>query len=261
MGTYLDHILAAHRDAAAADTRDLAELEDAARACPPTRGLRRALRQAPGVSVIAEIKRASPSKGPLALELDPARQAAAYEAGGAAAVSVLTDAQFFSGSASDLVRARQACSLPVLRKDFTVSEADVFDARIMGADALLLIVAALSRVELARLFALACGLGLDALVEVHDEGEAEVALETGATLIGVNQRDLYSFEVDTDRAVRVAKVLPEEVVKVAESGVSGPGCLPALVEAGFDAVLVGESLVRAPDPAAAVSALVRAGSG
>jgi indole-3-glycerol phosphate synthase len=259
MGTYLDRILAAHRAAASADHRDLDGLVAAARAAPPTRGFARALAAEPGVSVIAEVKRASPSRGALAADLDPAGLAAAYESGGAACLSVLTDVEFFSGSPGDLSAARAASRLPVLRKDFTVGPADVCDARLIGADAVLLIAAALSPLELEELAGLAAQLGIDALVEVHDEEEAAVALAAGATLVGVNQRDLVTFEVDTTRAERVASALPEGVVAVAESGIRGPQDLSRLAAAGFDAVLVGEALVTSPDPAGAVAALREAG--
>lgn len=256
MPTYLDKILDAHRQAADADARDLAALVSAALDCPPSRGFRSALAGHPGVAAIAEVKRRSPSKGPLAPDLDPAVLAAAYRRGGAACLSVLTDADFFGGSAADLGRARAAVDLPVLRKDFTVAERDVCDARLMGADAVLLIVSALSPGELEHLLGLARRLGLDALVEVHDEAEACVAVEVGADLIGVNQRDLFTFEVDADRAVRVARSLPSDVVRVAESGIRSAGDVARLAEAGFDAILVGEALVTSPDPASALSGLL-----
>jgi indole-3-glycerol phosphate synthase len=258
MATYLDRILERHRAAAAEDRRDLAGLADAAAAVAPARGFRAAL-AGPGTAVIAEVKRASPSRGALAADLDPAAVAGAYATGGAACLSVLTDVEFFAGSPADLVAARAAVDLPVLRKDFTVGPADVFDARLMGADAVLLIAAALPPAALGELVALAARVGLDALVEVHDETEAELALALGATLIGVNQRDLVTFEVDTARAERVAKVLPGGVVSVAESGIRGPDDVARLADAGFAAVLVGESVVTAGDPATAVAALVGAG--
>lgn len=259
MGTYLDRILAAHRAVASADDRDLDELVDLARAAPPTRGFARALAAGTGVSVIAEVKRASPSRGTLVADLDPSRLAAAYESGGAACLSVLTDVDFFAGSPGDLSAARAATRLPVLRKDFTVGPADVCDARLLGADAVLLIAAALSPLELKELAGLAAEVGIDALVEVHDEEEAAAAVSAGATLVGVNQRDLVTFEVDTTRAERVAAALPPGVVRVAESGIRGPQDIARLAAAGFDAVLVGESLVTSPDPAAAVAALREAG--
>jgi indole-3-glycerol phosphate synthase len=255
MVTYLDRILAAHRAMAAADERDLGTLEAAARACPPARGFAAALRARPGVSVIAEVKRASPSKGLLAADLVPGVLAKTYAEAGAACLSVLTDSEFFGGSVADLADARSAAAVPVLRKDFTVGRADVCDTRLMGADAVLLIVSALAPADLAELVVLAGQLGLDALVEVHDEPEAELALTCGAQLVGVNQRDLVTFEVDTDRAVRVAAGLPAHVVRVAESGIRGAEDVRRLAGAGFDAVLVGEALVTAPDPGAALAAL------
>jgi indole-3-glycerol phosphate synthase len=254
--TYLDRILAAHRARAAADTRPLERVLDEARAVPPARGFRAALCADPTVlAVIAEVKRRSPSRGDLAADLDPAATAAAYQAGGAACLSVLTDVEFFGGSPEDLQAARAAVALPVLRKDFTVDPRDVADARAMGADAVLLIVAALDDGELAELHALALELGLDALVEVHDEVELERAVAVGATLVGVNQRDLVTFAVDHDRAVRIGRAMPAGVVRVAESGIRGPEDAAALAAAGFHAVLVGESVVAAEDRAASVAGL------
>jgi indole-3-glycerol phosphate synthase len=257
MATYLDRILASHRATAAADERPLAELVDAARRCPAPRGFASALAtKGDGrVAVIAEVKRRSPSKGDLAANLVPGLLAKAYEDGGATCLSVLTDQEFFWGSTGDLVEARAATRLPVLRKDFTVSAFDVCDARLMGADAVLIIVAALSPSELCELVDLATDVGLDALVEVHDETELGHAMAAGATLVGVNQRDLVTFEVDSRRAVRIAAAIPDGVVKVAESGIDGPEDARRLADAGFDAVLVGESLVTSADPTAAVRAL------
>jgi indole-3-glycerol phosphate synthase len=251
--TYLDAILAAHRASAAADRRPFEQLLDDARACPPARGFSAALGRE--FAVIAEVKRKSPSKGAIDAGLDPTVLASAYAAGGAACLSVLTDMDYFGGSVADLTTARAAVELPVLRKDFTVAAADVCDARIMGADALLLIVAALDDAELADFHALAVELGLDALVEVHDEAELERALRVDAAVVGVNQRDLVTFAVDTERAVRMAPKMPEGVVRVAESGIAEPGDAAPLVAAGYHAVLVGESLVRSADPAGAVAAL------
>jgi indole-3-glycerol phosphate synthase len=250
--TYLDRILESHRESAAGRRPRL----DEAKAMPPARGFRAALAAStPGVHVIAEVKRRSPSKGALNESLVPSVLAKAYAEGGAACLSVLTDAEFFGGSAADLEEARAAVELPVLRKDFTVCEADVCDARLMGADAVLLIVAALDRAELRAFLELAVEVGLDPVVEVHDEAELERALDAGATLVGVNQRDLVTFEVDTDRAVRVAAEIPAGVVRVAESGVRSGADARRLRDAGYDAVLVGETLVRSGDPAAAVREL------
>ena len=256
MATYLDRILAAHRLTAAADSRSLDRLLDAAaQSAGSVRGFRAALEAADGLAVIAEIKRRSPAKGDLSGHLVADALAKEYAGGGATCLSVLTDAEFFGGTAADLVDARAATDLPVLRKDFTVGPADVCDARLMGADAVLLIVAALSPSELHRLAKLAWQLGIEALVEVHDEAELEVALGADATVIGVNQRDLVTFQVDEDRAERLASVIPPGVVRVAESGIRGPDDARRLAAAGYDAILVGETLVTASDPAAAVAAL------
>jgi indole-3-glycerol phosphate synthase len=263
VATYLDRIVAAHREAARADTRRLDELVAEAKALPPARGFAAALRSVAGLGVIAEVKRRSPARGEIDPHLDPAELARAYERGGAACLSVLTDREFFGGSPDDLRDAREGTALPVLRKDFTVAAADVCDARLMGADAVLLIVAALDDAELRDFHALAGELGVDALVEVHDEAELDRALAAGARLVGVNQRDLVTFEVDATRAVRVGRALAprgDDVVRVAESGIRGPEDAVALAGAGFDAVLVGESLVTSGDPAAAVRALRAAGS-
>ena len=204
------------------------------------------------------MKRRSPSKGNLHADLDAGLLAVDYETGGASCLSVLTDSEFFGGSVSDLQVARAACRLPVLRKDFTVSERDVLDARIMGADCVLLIAAALDPAELQALHDVAVEVGLDVLVEIHDERELVAALAVGANMVGVNQRDLVTFQVDHDRAVRMAALIPDTVVRVAESGVRGPDDAASLRVAGYHAVLVGESLVTAPDPAAAIRALLEA---
>ncbi|MBX7161929.1 MAG: indole-3-glycerol phosphate synthase TrpC [Acidimicrobiia bacterium] len=257
MATYLDRILDRHREVAAAETRSLADLVAAARDLPPARGFRDALARdaVDRLAVISEIKRRSPSKGDLNAGLDPEVMARTYESGGASCLSVLTDVEFFGGSVADLQSARAACSLPVIRKDFTVSPFDVADARLMGADCVLLIAAALGVDELAELHGLALDLGLDVLVEIHDEHELASALAAGATLIGVNQRDLVTFQVDHERAVRIAGVIPDGVVKVAESGVRGEADARSLRAAGYHAILVGETLVTAPDPAGALATL------
>jgi len=254
--TYLDKILDRHRDVATADTRPIEHLLDQARSTPPTRGFRSALAGRAQLGVIAEIKRRSPSKGDLVIGLDPSTWAATYERGGAVCMSVLTDVEHFGGSVADLQSARAACSLPVIRKDFTVSERDVLDTRIMGADCVLLIAAALDPAELASFHALATDIGLDVLVEIHDEAELEHALAAEATLIGVNQRDLVTFQVDHERAVRMATVIPDHAVKVAESGVRGAADARSLRAAGYDAVLVGEMIVTSTDPASAITALI-----
>jgi indole-3-glycerol phosphate synthase len=255
VATYLDRILDRHRALAAEEKRSLEALLEEAHAMAPIRPFREALRASDSLGVISEIKRRSPSKGDLNPDLDPAWMAKVYEAGGADCLSVLTDSEFFGGSVADLQAARAACALPVLRKDFTVSAFDVADARLMGADCVLLIVASMRQCTLADLHALSLDLGLDVLVEVHDESELEMALKAEATMIGVNQRDLFTFEVDHARAVRMAKVIPEGVVKVAESGVRGSDDARMLRDAGYDAILVGETLVTAADPRSAVNEL------
>jgi indole-3-glycerol phosphate synthase len=253
--TYLGQILDAHRAAARSDRRDLHELIEQAEAAPAVRGFTDRIADSSGLAVIAEIKRRSPSKGEILPGLDPADLARDYSSGGATCISVLTDREFFSGSAEDLVAAREACTLPVLRKDFVVSQADVCDARIMGADAVLLIAAALNDEELGALHTLARELEMDSLIEVHDEQELDRALDVGAELVGVNQRDLYSFDVDRGCAARLAPSIPAEVVAVAESGLQGPEDVRRLAEVGYQAVLVGEHLLRTSDRSAAVSAL------
>lgn len=253
--TYLDKILAAHRAEAVQDDRSLDALIEDARATEQPRGFRQAIVDAPSLAVISEIKRRSPSKGEINVDVDVAPWAQAYERGGATCLSVLTDREFFGGAPDDLRTARDAVAIPVLRKDFTVSAFDVCDARLMGADAVLLIVAALDDVELADFHDLAVELRMDVLVETHDEDEVERAVAVGADLIGVNQRDLVTFEVDQARAVRVAASLPPNVVRVGESGIGGAPDAGPLRQAGYHAVLVGESLMRSGDPAAAVGAL------
>jgi len=253
MATYLDRIIAFHRERAAADGRDVEALAEQCSALPPTRGFAAALRTGDLLAVVSEVKRRSPSKGDLSADLDPAALAATYAAGGASCLSVLTDGPHFGGSPADLAAARAAVDLPVIRKDFTVSALDVCDARLMGADAVLLIVAALTDDELREFSTLAARVGLDALVETHDEAEVGRALAAAPTgLVGVNQRDLVTFEVDQERAVRVAAAIPDDVVKVAESGVRGHTDAVALAAAGYDAVLVGEHLVTSGDPASAI---------
>lgn len=254
--TYLDGILAFHRARAASDVRSLDSLVDAARACEPPRGFTEAILGTPHLAVIAEVKRRSPSKGDLNAGLDPAALASAYQVGGASCLSVLTDSEHFGGSADDLSRARAACSLPVIRKDFTVDGRDVCDARLMGADCVLLIAAALSTAELARFLEVAREVDIDALVEVHDEAELESALAAGARMVGVNQRDLVTFAVDHERAVRMGSLMPPHLVKVAESGVRGRADALSLRAAGYDAVLVGEHLVTSADPGAALTDLL-----
>ncbi len=251
---YLDKIVQSHREVASRDQRNLDDLAGQASALSSTRGFRARLVQGSRESlcVIAEIKRKSPSKGVLRANLDAAHIASLYEQGGASCLSVLTDEHFFGGSVEDLQIARASTSLPVIRKDFTVSEFDVLDARLMGADCVLLIAAALTDDELSRFHDLAVQIGLEVLVETHDEHELERALNVGATIVGVNQRDLITFEVDHARAERMASLIPPTVVRVAESGVRNADDSRRLRDAGYDAVLVGESIVTSSDPVAAV---------
>lgn len=252
--TYLDNIIAFHRQRAASDGRSIDELRERVDSTP-RRGFVRALLQGNHLSVIAEIKRRSPSKGDIDSNLDPAALASDYLAGGAACLSVLTDEPHFGGSTNDLATARAAVQLPVLRKDFTVCANDVLDARLMGADALLLIAAALNDVELKKLHALAEEIGLDVLVEVHDLDELDRALNIGAKLVGVNQRDLHTFEVDMHRAAQLGERIPSSVVAVAESGITGADDAQRCAQAGYRAILVGEHLVRSANRAMALKQL------
>lgn len=258
----LDQILATKRDEVTVlrqpQTRDL--LRGTALDAPPTRGFRAALQRPDGrLAVIAELKRRSPSKGDLAPDLDPATTAKAYEAGGAAALSVLTDGPYFGGSVSDLHAAREATHLPALRKDFTIDEVQIYEARAIGADAVLLIVAAIpDDALLADLHAFAIDLGLDVLVEAHDLAEVDRAVAAGAQIVGVNSRDLSTFAEDLGVAESLATRLPSEAVAVAESAIRSVEDASRMAAAGFDAVLVGEALVRAEDPAALVAGLAAA---
>ena len=242
---YLDEILAQHREVASRDSRSLSGLIEATRTISNSRGFAKRLIEDSknALAVIAEIKRRSPSRGLLSHDLDPKVVAEQYKNAGASCISVLTDSDFFGGSVDDLKSARGAVDLPVLRKDFTVSLNDICDAKLMNADCILLIVAALNKVELAEFHNFASELGLDVLVEIHDEPELDLALEIGAKMIGVNQRNLKTFEVDQQRAVRIAKKIPSSVVRVAESGVRTRDDALQLRDAGYHAVLVGESLV------------------
>jgi len=244
--------------AAAAALRPRSVLEAAAGAAGPVRGLRAALERPVGAPVrfIAEIKRASPSAGPIRPDADAAAIAREYAAAGAAAISVLTDRRFFDGRLEFLAEVRAAVDCPLLRKDFIVDPYQVVEARAAGADAVLLIVAALELEQLAELFAEATRLGMDALVEVHGEDEADRALAIGARLIGVNHRDLATFTIDMELTARLAPRLPPGVALVAESGIRTAADVQRLGEAGAHAVLVGETLMRAPSPGAALAALL-----
>jgi indole-3-glycerol phosphate synthase len=260
-GTALDGILEGVRaDLAAREARvPISELKARASAAREPRDPVPALR-APGTSVIAEVKRSSPSRGALAAITDPAGLAADYEAGGACAISVLTEQRRFGGSLEDLAAVRAAVDIPVLRKDFVVSPYQVLEARAYGADLVLLIVAALEQPRLAGLLDRVESLGMTALVEVHDETELLRALEVGAKVIGVNARDLTTLQVDTSTFGRLAPMIPAGVITVAESGVTGPREVISYASDGADAVLVGEALVTRGDPRTAVADLVAAGA-
>ena len=257
--TILDDILAVKRGevAAAKAALPIAQLDAAARAAGPVRGLEAALCRPPGaaVRVIAEIKRASPSAGPIRAGADPAAIARDYARGGASALSVITDRQFFDGDLGFLARVRAAVDLPLLRKDFVIDAYQVAEARAAGADGVLLIVAALTAAQLAELVAAARGYQLDPLVEVHDLDEADVALAAGATLLGVNHRDLRTFTMDMALTGRIAPRVPPGVVLIAESGIRSHADVELMGRAGAHAVLVGEQLMRAGSPGDALLAL------
>ncbi|SDP02866.1 indole-3-glycerol phosphate synthase [Pedococcus dokdonensis] len=261
MPTVLDDIVAGVREDLA-DARALVDrerVEQLAAAAAPALDAESALR-APGLALIAEVKRASPSKGALATIADPAALATEYEAGGATAVSVLTERRRFKGSLDDLDSVRKAVRIPVLRKDFIVDDYQLFEARAHGADLILLIVAALEQDDLERMHGLARELGMTALVEVHDEDETRRAVDAGATVIGVNARNLKTLAVDPDTFGRLAPLIPDTTVKVAESGIGGPADAARFASEGADAVLVGEALVRGADPRRAAHDLIAAGA-
>lgn len=209
-------------------------------------------------AVIAEIKKASPSKGLLAADFDPPRIARQYAEGGAAALSVLTDEKFFQGSLNDLEAARAVCTMPVLRKDFTIDEFHVIEAAANHADAILLIVAILTTTELTRYRELAESYAMSALVEVHDGEELERAIDSGARIIGVNNRNLHDFSVSLETSERLAENMPADVLKISESGIHGPADVRRLMAAGYQGFLVGEHLMKSADPAAALRELVAA---
>ncbi|GAB4057082.1 indole-3-glycerol phosphate synthase TrpC [Catellatospora paridis] len=260
-GSVLDEIIAGVREDVEARQNQVSmdEIKKRAAAAAPPLDAYAALRRS-GVGVIAEVKRSSPSKGALAEIPDPAELAAEYEAGGARAVSVLTEGRWFGGSLDDLAAVRARIGIPVLRKDFVCSAYQVHEARAYGADLVLLIVAALEQKVLTGLLDRIESLGMTPLVEVHTEEEADRALEAGARVIGVNARNLRTLEVDRSVFERIAPGLPNSVLKIAESGVRGPLDLIKYASAGADAVLVGEGLVTQKSPRDAVAELVNAGN-
>jgi indole-3-glycerol phosphate synthase len=262
MAAILERIVAATRARVAEAGRgaDLRELERRAELHVP-RGFRRALvsKSRDGIAVIAELKKASPSKGLIRAEFRPAELAAELEAAGAAALSVLTDEEFFHGSLGNLREASATVAIPCLRKDFIVDEFQLLEARANCADAVLLIVAALTAEELGRLSRVAIERGLDVLCEVHDGDELQRALDAGCDLIGVNTRDLRTFTVDLETASALAGNFPAGVVRVAESGIRSAADVERLRAAGYDAFLVGESLMRAASPGEALRGLIGVG--
>jgi indole-3-glycerol phosphate synthase len=251
LATKAEEVAARKRD------RDLATLRAQAADRPAARGFAGRLRQvaAEGPAVIAEVKKASPSAGVIRADFRPGAIARSYAAAGAACLSVLTDERYFQGSDDFLVAARAACALPVLRKDFTVDPWQVYESRVIGADCILLIAAALEPARLQDLFGLAQDIGLDVLVEVHEETELEHALATGAELIGVNNRDLHRFSTDLAVSERLRPGIPAERIMVTESGIHTTADVARLRAVGIDAFLVGEAFMRAEDPGSALRRL------
>ena len=235
--------------------RDAMRFREAAEGAPPTRGFEAALRVSSEVRLLAEIKRQSPSAGLIRGDADPVEIARSYVAGGAAALSVLTDEEFFGGNLEALRRVREAVSVPLLRKDFVIDDVQVYEARAAGADAILLIVRILDDPTLASLYQLARDLQLDVLVEIHEPSELDRALAIEASCIGVNNRDLSTFVTDLGLSLRLAPVIDPSITLVAESGIRTPEDVRQLGDAGVDAILVGESLMRQQDVRAAAAAL------
>lgn len=259
-GTILDEIMAHHREQLPKTMQDVppATVRALVATAPPPRDFLAALKT-PGVSLIAECKKASPSKGLLVRDYDAAWLARTYEKAGARAISVLTDTRHFQGKLEDLRDVREAVQLPVLRKDFIFDPYQVYEARAAGADAVLLIAAVLGDGDLSSLQALAHKLGMSALVEVHTADEVERALRVEARIIGVNNRDLQTFEVDFGNTARLRALIPPDIAVVGESGLKTPDDVRAMRDAGVDAILVGETLVRSKDMAATTKSFVAAG--
>jgi indole-3-glycerol phosphate synthase len=253
--TVLEQIVARKRAELLADQALVKEADLLKRKVPPRRGFKRAL-ESKRPAIIAEIKKASPSAGVIAEKFDPIQVARQYEAAGAACLSVLTDKQFFQGSLDDLVSARASVGLPVLRKDFTLGRYHLLQASVHGADCVLLIVAALSDDELAELLSQAAELQLDVLVEVHDEAELDRALGLGADLIGVNNRNLKTLKVSLETSLRLAPRIPKGVLAVSESGIRSADDIRRLMDTGYAAFLIGESLMQKSDPGEALGQLL-----
>jgi indole-3-glycerol phosphate synthase len=266
-GNLLEEILARRRQQIAADraARDCLALRcdaESARARKRPQRLRAALKQSDGIRIIGEFKRASPSLGKIRSDADPAQIVALYEAAGVCAISVLTEPEFFGGSLDDLRQARMVTELPILQKDFVIDEYQIDEAAAMGADAILLIVAALREAKLLRFRVRAeDDLGLDALVEVHTAAEMQRAADCGAKLIGVNNRDLRTFAISLETSVELAALAPAGATLVSESGISSPNEIDQLRRCGYDGFLIGGSLMRAADPAALIRTLRRAERG
>ena len=257
MPTFLETVVERTQAGLAARMREVPAAELESRLGPVRRGrpFSEAL-IAEGISLIAEMKRASPSRGPIRPEASVTEVVQAYQRAGARAVSVLTESAYFGGSLDDLVEARAACELPLLRKDFVVDEYQLLEARAAGADAVLLIVAALDPDRLGALMGAASDLGMDSLVEVHDEDEVRVAVDAGAEVLGINNRDLHSLEVDLETTFRLLADVPAGTVVVSESGITRSEDVESLEKAGVDAILVGEALMRSDDPVRAVRELL-----
>lgn len=264
MTTFLEKIVGETRNALAVRLHelDLSPLKAEAESCRNGREsfrLRTALSRKDRVNIIAEIKRASPSKNVIDATVDAAERAKIYETSGAAAISILTEPKYFQGSLDDIRDARKSVEIPLLRKDFIVDAIQIYEAALAGADAILLIVAALHEEELCSLLATADSLGLDALVETHDLAEVEIAAKVGAKIIGVNNRDLHTLKVDLATSIRLAEHKPSNSLFVAESGITSADEIERLRNAGFDAFLIGEALMTSGDPAEKLTALAAAG--
>ena len=245
--TILEEIFRNRAEDVGRDLRRIDDIISDALSAPPARDFRVALK-GEGLSIIAEFKRRAPSAGELSPRADPAERARRYQEGGADAVSVLSEGRYFGGSLEDVRRAREACTLPVLCKDFVVHPRQIYSARAAGADAILLIVSILSRLQLTDYMEIAHSLGMEALVEVHTEHELEMALEVDVEVVGINNRNLKTFSVDFDTCLRLSKLVPEDRLVVAESGISSAEDLLRLQDAGIDAVLVGTTLMRSDAP-------------
>jgi indole-3-glycerol phosphate synthase len=259
MSTVLDRIVQSKREeiALVKKRRDLQALQDAVHSAPEIRDFLGALQRRDRIRLLAEVKKASPSKGVIRPQFQPVDIARAYQAGGAAAISVLTDEPFFQGRLDYLTQIRDAVTIPILRKDFILDEYQVYEARVAGADAVLLIAECLPGEELTKLYQCIGELGMTALIELYDPVHLERVLETGTPLVGVNNRDLRTFAVELEHVIRLRSRIPAHITLVAESGISNPDDVKLLEDAGIDAILVGESLMRQSDVRKAVEQLMQ----